>query len=251
MFGIIADEMKKIFRTPGRALEVFRPRRWRQFLSILFFNARTGDRWKSAPDNASFKQREYSSYEQYLRHQGSKLKYLDLTDYDVNYRRQLVERLQTLPGLKKGASVLCLGARQGTEVKAFHDLGCFAVGLDLNPGRGNKFVLPGDFHEVQFPVQSVDVIFTNSFDHAFDPEKLIAEIIRLLKPDGWLIIEAIHGEAQAIAPDHYASFWWQRVEDLAGLLERRGFAVVRRVAFPQPWPGEQICFAWPGKGNAH
>jgi SAM-dependent methyltransferase len=249
MFGVIADEAKKIVRTPKRALEIFRPRRWRQFFSILMFNARTGNRWKSAPDNAPFKQREYSSYEQYLRHQESKLKFLNLADYDVNYRRQLAERLKTLPVLKKGASVLCLGARQGTEVKAFHDVGCFAVGLDLNPGRENKFVLPGDFHNVQFPAQSVDVVFTNSFDHAFNPQKLIGEIIRLLKPGGLLIVEAIHGEAQATAPDHYASFWWQRVDDLVALLGRHGFQVERRVGFQEPWPGEQICFSLGSQGN--
>jgi SAM-dependent methyltransferase len=243
MIDVILDEVRKIVRKPRRLLEVFRPRRWRQFLSILAFNARAGNRWQTAPEKAQFKRREYSSYEQYIRHQQSKFQFLDLAEYDVNYRRQLGARLQSAPGLKRGASVLCLGARQGTEVKAFHDAGCFAVGLDLNPGPENQFVLHGDFHEVQFPAESVDVIFTNSFDHVFDPEKMIGEIRRLLKPDGLLIIEAIEGEAQATAPDHYASLWWQHVNDLVALLGERGFAVLRRAAFAEPWPGEQLCFA--------
>ncbi|MDB6020762.1 MAG: hypothetical protein JWQ04_619 [Pedosphaera sp.] len=242
MFGTIFEEAKKLGRSPARLREVFRPRRWRQLFSILFFNARTGNRWKSAPDAQPFKQREYSSYEQYLRHQQSKFQYLDLADYDLNYRRQLKERLENVPFIKKGGNVLCLGARQGTEVKAFHDLGCFAVGLDLNPGPENKFVLHGDFHHVQFPAGSVDVVFTNSLDHAFDPAKLIGEIKRLLKPDGILIIEAIHGEAQSTEPDHYASFWWQHLEDLIALLTRHGFNSLRRVSFREPWPGDQICF---------
>jgi SAM-dependent methyltransferase len=243
MFGIIADELKKMIQSPERALEMLRPRRWRQFFGVLIFNARTGGRWKNEKEQSGFRKREYSSYEQYVRHQQSKLSHLDLGDYDVKYRQQLRERLAGLDCLKRGTSVLCLGARLGTEVKAFQDLGCFALGLDLNPGPENKFVLRGDFHEVQFPSGSVEVIFTNSFDHVFDSGKFIGEIRRLLKPGGGLIIAAIHGEAQATAPDHYASFWWARIEDLVALLGRHGFKVERRMAFELPWPGEQIYFS--------
>ena len=75
--------------------------------------------------------------------------------------------------MKKAASVLCLGARQGTEVKAFLDLGCFAVRIDLEPGAENQFVVQGDFHDLKFPTESVDIVFTNSLDHAFDPKKMI------------------------------------------------------------------------------
>lgn len=242
MFEIIIEEAKKLGRSPGRLREALRPRRWRQFFSILLFNARTGNRWKTASAAPALKQREYSSYEEYVRHQQSKFQYLDLKDYDLKYRQQLRERLKDASFLKKGANVLCLAARQGTEVKAFHDLGCFAVGLDLNPGVENEFVLHGDFHNVQFPSESVDVIFTNSFDHAFEPTKLIGEIRRLLKPEGKLIIEAIHGEAQETKPDQYASFWWQHVDDLVALLGKQGFERIKQTSFQEPWPGEQVIF---------
>jgi hypothetical protein len=241
MPGVILDETKKLARTPGRWRELFRPRRWRQFFSILFFNARAGD-WKSVPGAEEFQRRQYASYDEYVRHQQSKLQYLDLAEYDRTYRQQLRERLQKLSALKKGASVLCLGARQGTEVAAFHDLGCFAVGVDLNPGANNPLVLYGDFHNLPFSAQSVDVVFTNSLDHAFDLEKLIAEITRVLKPGGVLIIEAIRGGEEKSAPDHYASLWWKRTEDLAAVFERHCFKPVQREAFDQPWPGMLMCF---------
>ena len=242
MFGIIWDELGKLIRSPRRCLQLFYPRRWRQFFAILFFNARGGDRWKPVEGEDQFKQREYVSYEQYLRHQQAKFQYLDLTDYDINYRRRLKERLRDLPCIKRGASVLCLGARQGTEVKAFHDLGCFAVGLDLNPGKANRFVVHGDFHNLQFPAESADVVFTNSLDHAYDPKKLLAEITRVLKRDGVLLIEAIHGEDEKTAPDHYASFWWKRVDDLVALLAQHGYRLTHRSAFMEPWSGDQLCF---------
>jgi SAM-dependent methyltransferase len=248
MFGVLMDEAKKAARDPRRLREAFRPRRWRQLFGILRFNG-AGSRWKSATA-AGLKQREYSSYEEYVRHQKSKFEHLDLSDYDRKYRGLLVARLRAGALLKPGASVLCLGARQGTEVKAFQDLGCFAIGIDLNPGGENKFVLPGDFHAVQFPDGCVDVVFTNSFDHTFDPEKLIGEIARLLKTDGLLIVEAIRGEAEESAPDYYASFWWQKIDDLIGLLDQHGFKVLRREPFGEPWPGEQIAFHAPQSRNA-
>lgn len=245
MPGVILDETKKLARTPGRWRELFRPRRWRQFFSILFFNARAGS-WKSVPGAEQFQRRQYASYEEYIRHQQSKLQYLDLADYDQTYRQQLRERLQKLSPLKRGSSVLCLGARQGTEVAAFHDLGCFAVGVDLNPGANNPLVLYGDFHNLPFPGRSADVIFTNSLDHAFDLEKLINEISRVLKPGGWLIIEAIRGGEEQSAPDHYASLWWKKTEDLAAVFERHHFKSVQREPFEKPWPGTQMCFTLNG-----
>jgi SAM-dependent methyltransferase len=241
MPGVILDEAKKLTRTPGRWRQALHMRRWRQFFSVLLFNARAGG-WKTVPGREDLQQRQYASYDQYVRHQQSKLQYLDLAEYDRSYRQQLRERLQRLSALKKGASVLCLGARQGTEVAAFQDLGCFAVGVDLNPGANNPRVLPGDFHNLQFPAQCADVMFTNSLDHAFDLEKLIAEIRRVLKPGGMLIVEASRGSEEQRAPDHYASLWWGKTDGLVAAFERRGFKPVQREPFEQPWPGEQICF---------
>src|SRR5258708_16776032 len=92
MFDIILDEVRKIARDPKRLGQVFHFRRWRQFFNILLFRARTGNRWLATPGETQFKQREYSSYEEYVRHQQSKFACLDLRDYDVNYRRLVQER---------------------------------------------------------------------------------------------------------------------------------------------------------------
>jgi SAM-dependent methyltransferase len=243
MPGIIRDEAQKLARTPGRWRQLFHPRRWRQFFSVVRFSSRAGG-WKTVAGAEQFQQRQYASYEEYVRHQQSKLQYLDLTDYDRNYRRLLHERLEKISALKKGANILCLGARQGTEVAAFQDLGCFAVGVDLNPGANNPRVMYGDFHDLQFAAQTVDVIFTNSLDHAFDLKKLIGEITRVLKPGGMLIVEAIRGGGEKSAPDHYASLWWNKTEDLIAVFERGGFKAVQRESFSEPWPGMQMCFVF-------
>jgi hypothetical protein len=240
MFGLIREEAGKLVRTPGRWKELFRPRRWRQFFGILLFNAKAGNRWKTAGDG--LKQREYESYEQYVRHQQSKLAHLDLAEYDRNYRQVLTERLRGLPAVKPEAQVICLGARQGTEVKAFRDLGCSAIGVDLNPGPDNPLVVYGDFHNLQYPVASMDILFTNSMDHAFDMEKMLGEVARVLKPGGLFVVEAMKGGEKEGGPDQYASLWWNSTDDLVALLKRRGFTLARRAPFSQPWPGEQLCF---------
>ena len=138
--------------------------------------------------------------------------------------------------------VLCLAARIGTEVKAFLDLGCRAIGIDLNPGPENEYVVQGDFHNLQFPPNSMDVVYTNSLDHAFDIDRIAAEVLRVLKPEGVLIIEAVKGRDQGVNPGFFESFFWNNIEELIGLFERAGFTVTLRAPITYPWPGETICF---------
>jgi SAM-dependent methyltransferase len=204
-----------------------------------------GELW--IPDNSaqSFAKRIYTAYEEYKMHQSSKLKYIDLaeiSEYDMRYREILRERLEKLKLLKRGVNVLCLCARIGTEVKSFIDLGCFAVGIDLNPGENNHYVVHGDFHHVQFADNSVDVVFTNSLDHVFDIKQVLHEINRVLKPEGLFITEAVKGSKEGVSPDFYASFWWERVDDLIHLIEKAQFRVIKRMSYTLPWELEQICF---------
>lgn len=120
----------------------------------------------------------------------------EIEDYDQRYRAILHQRLEECGAVQTGAA-LCLGARQGSKVKAFIDKGCFAVGVDLNPGRDKRYVLPCDFHALQFADQSVDIVFFNSFDHAFDLTKLLREVTRVLRPGGAVGVggRRRHGEA--------------------------------------------------------
>ena len=240
--NLIGTEARKLFKDPARWREALRPRRWRQFFNVAVFYFRTGNRWQADASGGSFERRVYPSYQDYLRRQQSKLASLDLSRYEAEYQRLLGERLAGLASLKPGAAVLCLGARLGAEVRAFHDCRCFAVGLDLNPGKQNRYVLHGDFHEIQFPRESADVIFSNSLDHVFAVDRFIAEIRRVLKSGGLLLLETMKGQAEGILPDPYASLWWNSVDDVVALFTRHGFRTLQRTAFARPWPGELLCF---------
>ena len=120
--------------------------------------------------------------------------------------------------VRKGArTVLCLGVRLGTEVRALHSLGYFAIGIDLNPGEENPYVLPGDFHSVVFPDGSVDAVYTNTLDHVFDLDKMIGEIRRLLRPDGIFIADVLQGYDEGFVPGAYESTHWR---DSGAFLEK-------------------------------
>jgi SAM-dependent methyltransferase len=201
--------------------------------------------WRAAEPGAPFQRRAFASYAHYEARQKAKLKKLDLSRYDVKYRAVLRHRLEKVGALRPGQSVLCLAARIGTEVKAFVDLGCFAVGIDLNPGRENRHVLHGDFHALQFADRSVDVVFTNSLDHVFEIDRFLAEVRRVLKPGGTLIVEASHGSSEGKAPGHYESFWWQTVDDVRRLFEEAGFHLQHQRPFIAPWRGQQFWFSSP------
>lgn len=183
--------------------------------------------------------RSYDSYQAYLAHQKSKLDGgIDfLKDYDIKYRKGLGKRLAKIDYIKS-SSVLCLGARTGTEVKAFLDTGAFAVGIDLNPGKENQYVVVGDFHKLQYADESIDVVFTNSLDHVFDIRKVLDEAHRVLKKDGKLFLDLEKRFPAGV--DKWSSFWWKNNDELITYIEAKGFICRDRKHINCMWFTEQI-----------
>jgi SAM-dependent methyltransferase len=184
--------------------------------------------------------RAYPTYEAYAEHQKSKLGKRNLTDYNQKFTEALARRLPSLPA-KSGGNVLCLGARSGAECAAFIKLGYFAVGIDLNPGDANRYVVVGDFHDLQYANQSVDIIFTNALDHGFDLDEITKEISRVLKEDGCFIAEIVDPSVRQAGD--YEAVWWSSIDDIIGIIERAGFTVSKRSMFEYPWQGAQVIFA--------
>ena len=140
--------------------------------------------------------------------------------------------------------MLCLGARIGTECKAFVDLGAFPIGVDLNPGPENRYVVYGDFHQLQFADASIDWVFTNALDHAFDLDWMVAEAVRVLKPGGGMLAEIVGGskDEHGRNPGEFESLWWDKVEDVFAVLTKHGLVVERRETFTFPWKGHLVLF---------
>ena len=179
--------------------------------------------------------RLFESYESYVEHQKSKVKWKNLGSQET--WRDLLRGRALADGVRPGASVLCLGARSGHEVRAFIDLGCFAVGVDLQPTPENRLVVYGDFHHLQYAEQSVDVVFTNSLDHALYLDGCIKEARRVLRRDGILIVEAGDGQA-----GNYEAAEWRSIDDLITTIEGLQFKLKSRARITAPWRGEHLVF---------
>ncbi|WP_414901212.1 class I SAM-dependent methyltransferase [Rhizobium cremeum] len=190
----------------------------------------------------AFQQRTYPTYEAYAEHQKSKLAKLDLSKYNLDFSQALQDRLrEVIGGVKfRGSNVLCLGARTGAECDAFIKLGYFPIGIDLNPGEGNRYVVVGDFHDLQYADKTVDMVYTNALDHAFDLEKIVSEVIRVLKDDGIFIAEIVDPSVRG--PGDYEAIWWKTLNDVIGRIESVGLTVWETQDFEYPWQGRQVIF---------
>jgi len=135
--------------------------------------------------------RNYESYSEYIEHQKEKLgKNIDtIIQHDKEYEVLVEKRYKEHLALHKGKSILSLAARLGGEVRAFKKLGLLSVGIDLEPGDLNNYVLHGDFHDMQFSDEVFDFAFCNAIDHVYDLTKLLKETHRILKANGEFIIE--------------------------------------------------------------
>lgn len=242
LFTVLYHELLNTAKRPKRILGILNKNRLSVYLRDIRLTLKFGESWTPYESDQAFRRRVYRTYEDYVAHQQSKLKSVDLSSCEIEYREVLRERLEKLNFLRRGMGVLCLAARLGTEVKSFLDIGCFAIGIDVNPGASNRYVVWGDFHDIQFPSESVDVVFTNSVDHAFDIQKLIDETKRVLKPDGLLVVEAVAGSSEGGCPRSFESFYWSKIDDLVSLVERSQFRLVKRSSFDYPWTGQQLCF---------
>ncbi len=205
--------------------------------------------WDGSPE---FRQRRYETYEAYAEHQASKLKRLNLEKYTPGFKAALAPRIEALKPIirTKGHNVLCLAARNGAECEAWTEAGFLAIGIDLNPGENNRFVVCGDFHALQFPDGMFDLVFTNSLDHVFELGKVVDEASRVLAPGGLFVAEVVRGSKDegGREPGPYEAAWWDHASIVRDEIARHGFELVATNPFDLPWAGDQYVFPKPGAG---
>jgi SAM-dependent methyltransferase len=170
----------------------------------------------------------YASYEAYTAHQRDKLDGMIAAGVAKRSPKEteMFRRRFEPVALAPHSSVLCLAARLGSEVEAFIALGHFAVGIDLNPGPANPLVVSGDFHALQFADRSLDCVYTNSLDHAFDLEKIAAEVRRVLKPGGMFLLEAVAGYDEGYLVGPHDTTHWATATQFAATIARIGGFVI-------------------------
>ncbi len=101
---------------------------------------------------------------------------------------------------------ICHGTRQGKEQKWFRKyLDCEVIGTEISEEVAKNYphTICWDFHDIKKEwIESVDFIYSNSFDHSYDPARCINQWVRCLKSDGICIIEhsSDHEKATALDP---------------------------------------------------
>lgn len=160
--------------------------------------------WKTHKEDG-FHYRDYEDYDEYLTHQVQKFDEMlkakgGFAGREIaSYRYKFYRRFRYLPAfLPNSAHILCAGARQGTEVEVLRDLGFSnAYGIDLNPGPDNKLVRVGDFMHLQNEDSSLDMIYCNAVDHAFNLDSFFAEHARAIRPNAYALYDIAIGEGGA------------------------------------------------------
>lgn len=150
--------------------------------------------------DAGFSQRTtLGSYEEHVAKQASKMNKMVEAGTAVIDPKTVArfKRRFELVNIQRNSKVLCLAARVGDEVLAWRELGHpDAIGIDLNPGPNNPFVVVGDFHHLQFADGSIDLVYCNSLDHAFDLDKIAGEMKRVLRSGGLLVLDIVYGHSE-------------------------------------------------------
>lgn len=87
---------------------------------------------------------------------------------------------------------ICHGTRRGLEQQWFAEkLGCKVIGTEISDtATAYPNTIQWDFHEENPDwVAKADFVYTNSFDHAYSPEKALTAWMNTLKPGGVCFLE--------------------------------------------------------------
>jgi len=172
-----------------------------------------------------FLHRQYNSTQDYFTHQKAKL-----TEIEEQLKKTYDNRVECfmndfkILSPAKRQAVLCLGSRDGAEVDALRRLGFLSIGIDLVYPSNNAFVHYGDFHDIPYPDNVFDIVYTNTLDHINNPSKIFTEVRRILKNDGIFFAKIVNGMDEGFALNGpYESFVWKTKKQLVELISKFDF----------------------------
>jgi len=158
-------------------------------------------------------------------------------------QREAYYRLRVLMKHVEAGRLLDLGCGRGDFLSVAGRI-FDVVGVDivprLRPSLESVPVFEGRLEDAHFERQSFDVVSAvEVFEHLFDPRRTLAEIRRILKPEGWLLLQT--GDADGLPPRLNVEKWtyvqppihlnlFSR-KALGRLLGDTGFRVVARWSF--------------------
>jgi SAM-dependent methyltransferase len=173
------------------------------------------------------------SYQNYLMHQKFKFDFYkkSLDDNFDDQTNSFFDNFNKIAKKYKGKKyTLCLGARTGAEVNAFRKLNFFSIGIDINYPKNSPYVIFGDFHNLQFPNESFDIVYSNCIDHTYDLNKFVNEAKRVCKKDGLIIFDLQKGKQDG-ERDNFGNFealGWINTDIIIKKICENGLSVVSK-----------------------
>jgi SAM-dependent methyltransferase len=174
--------------------------------------------------------------------------YDDYGDLEPVLRLNFSRRLARIPRPRPGARLLDIGAAFGFAVLEARDAGWEATGLEISTAAAGNAgaaavgrVVVADAHRAPFATESFDAVtLWDVLEHLSDPHAAVAEVARLLRPGGRLVLTT--GDIGSLVarlsgarwhlytiPEHL--FFYSR-RSLRLLLEAHGFRVETQRADP-------------------
>ena len=131
------------------------------------------------------KLKKYSSYDEYKEIQSNfsrmKKECIWVREYTLDYIFEQVKGKQDLFGI-------CHGVRNGFEVKYLKDKlpEAIIIGTEISDVASDlNYVIQWDFHNIKEEwLNNVDFIYSNSFDHSYDPKLCITNWMKCIKKEG-------------------------------------------------------------------
>ena len=134
--------------------------------------------------------------------------------------------------------VVCHGTRNGFEQRVFADsFGCQVIGTEISSTAVEyPMTVQADFHDLRPEWEGkVDVVYSNSLDHAYDPEKALRAWSQTVKDGGVIVLDkASDSDPHAISD--LDPFGIRLPEMLHFVLEKLGSSVSVRALLPVPEP---------------
>lgn len=199
------------------------------------------------------------NYDDYRRAQT--LKYLSFEHDNAPARTGLQAAISHFfAGFPNTAEILDCACGDGTSLKILHDLGFHRLaGVDLSPiklAHANILDPPvtlhcEDMHDLSiFPRARFDHIFSShSLEHAYNPQLVLAEFHRILRPGGRLCLvlpfpDLSHGNLEAHLGKHALHLDQTSPAPVLATIENAGFRVdenfLRTTREPELW---LTCFS--------
>lgn len=98
--------------------------------------------------------------------------------------------------------VVCVGCRNVYELREFQKHGFRDVkGIDLVSVHPDILIM--DMHDLKFPDQSIDVIYSaDSLEHTYDPTLAARNFLRVLRPNGFICLSVPIEWRKALGREH-------------------------------------------------